>query len=71
MLVAGCGEQLTNEAQKAAEQIKAEASKTATKAINDITTDAVTRLKKVQDLTEKKDKSQEKTVKNEDVVVQK
>ena len=71
MLVSGCGEQLSAEALKAVDQIKVEASQTAAKAIDDLKTDAVTRLKKVQGVTEQDDKPQEKTAKNEDVVVQK
>lgn len=71
LLVSGCGDQLTSEAQKAVEQIKVEASKAATKAIDDIKADAVTRLKKVQSAPDKNDRPQEKTVKCEDVVVQK
>jgi hypothetical protein len=71
LLVSGCGDQLTSEAQKALEQIKVEASKAAVKTIDDLKTDAVTRLKKVQGVEEKKDQPQEKTVKNEDAPVQK
>jgi hypothetical protein len=71
LLVSGCGEQIASEVQRAAEQVKTEASKAAVTAINDIKTDAITRLKKVQEVTGQKDKPQEKNGKNEDVVVQK
>jgi hypothetical protein len=71
LLVSGCGEQLTNEAQKAVEQIKVEASKAAAKTMDDIKTDVVTRLGKVLGVTVKKDQPQEKTIKNEDALVQK
>ena len=74
LLVSGCGDQIASEVQKATEQVKAEASKAAVTAINDIKTDAITRLKKVQDVTEQKDKPQDESGKNgksEDVVVQK
>jgi outer membrane lipoprotein-sorting protein len=71
LLVSGCGEQLTGEAQKAVEQIKAEASTAAAKAIDDIKIDAVTRLKNVQGVPEKKDQPDAKIGKNEDVVIQK
>jgi hypothetical protein len=71
LLVSGCGEQLNSEAQKAIEQIKVEASKAATKAIDDIKADAVAKLKSVQGEPEKKDTPQEKAGKTEDVVVQK
>lgn len=71
VLLSGCGDQLTTEAQKAMEQVKVEASKAAVKTIDDLKTAAVTRLKKVQGVEEKKDKPEEKTVKNEDAPVQK
>jgi outer membrane lipoprotein-sorting protein len=71
LLVSGCGEQLNSEAQKAIEQIKVEASKAATKAIDDIKADAVAKLKSVQGEPEKKDQPQEKAGKTEEVVVQK
>jgi hypothetical protein len=71
LLVSGCGEQLNSEAQKAIEQIKVEASKAATKAIDDIKSDAVAKLKGVQGEPDKKDQPQEKAGKTEDVVVQK
>lgn len=71
LLVSGCGEQLGSEAQKAVEQLKVEASRAAAKTIDDIKNDAVTRLEKVQGVTEKKDQPQEKSVKNEDALVQK
>ena len=71
LLVSGCGEQLTSEAQKAVEQIKVEASKAAAKTMDDIKTDAVTRLEKVLGVTVKKDQPQEKSIKNEDALVQK
>jgi hypothetical protein len=71
LLVSGCGEQLTSEAQKAVEQIKVEASRVAVKTIDDIEAEAVTRLKKVQGTPDKNDKPQKKSVKNEDVMVQK
>ena len=74
LLVSGCGEQLASEVQQAAEQIKGEASKAAVTALNDLKADAITRLKKVQDVTEQKDKPQDESGKNgksEDVVVQK
>jgi hypothetical protein len=71
LLVSGCGEQLTSEAQKAVEQIKVEASKAVTKTIDDVKKDAVTRLDKVLGATEKNGQPQEKAVKNEDALVQK
>jgi hypothetical protein len=71
LLASGCGEQLSGEAQKAVEQIKVEASKAAAKAIDDIKTDAVAKLKSVQGQPEKKDQPQEKNGKTEEVVVQK
>jgi hypothetical protein len=71
LLGSGCEEQLTGEAQKVVEQIKAEASKAATKAIDDLKTDALVKLKSVQGEPERKDQPQEKTGKTEDVVVQK
>jgi hypothetical protein len=71
LLLSGCGEQIAGEAQKALEQIKVEASKAAVKTLDDLRTDAVTRLKKAQGAEEEKDKPQEKTVKNEDAPVQK
>lgn len=71
LLISGCGEQLASEAQKAVEQIKLEASKAAVKAIDDLKSDAVTRLKKVQDSPDRNDRPQEKTGKKEDVEVQK
>jgi outer membrane lipoprotein-sorting protein len=71
LFVSGCGEQLNSEAQKAIEQVKAEASKAATKAIDDIKADAVAKIKSVQGEPEKKDPPQEKNGKTEEVVVQK
>ena len=53
------------------EQVKLEASKAAVKAIDDLKSDAVTRLKKVQDSPDRNDRPQEKTGKKEDVEVQK
>ena len=66
LLISGCGDKLSSETQKAVEQIQAEVSKTTTKAIEDIKTDAVTRLQKVQSKPETKDTPQEKINKNED-----
>ena len=66
LLISGCGDKLSSETQKAVEQIQAKVSKTTTKAIEDIKTDAVTRLQKVQSKPETKDTSQEKINKNED-----
>jgi homoserine dehydrogenase len=71
LVVSGCGEQLTGEAQKVVEQIKVESSKAAVKAIDDIKADAVARLKNVQGEPEKKDQPKEKSGKSEEVVVQK
>lgn len=42
-----------------------------TKTIDDVKTDASTRLQKVLGVTEKNDQPQEKAVKNEDTLVQK
>jgi hypothetical protein len=71
LLVSGCGEQLTSEAQKAVEQLKVEASKAAFKTIDDIKTNVVTRLKMAQGAPEKNNNPQEKTVKDEGALVQK
>jgi Tfp pilus assembly protein PilP len=58
LLISGCGEQLSNEAQKAVEQVKGEASKAAVKAIDDMKTDALSRLKQVQGTPQKSDQQQ-------------
>lgn len=71
LLVSGCGDQLTSEAQKAVEQIKLEASKAAAKTIDGFTIDTVAQLKKMQGVTEKKGKSEEKSNKNGEGVVEK
>jgi hypothetical protein len=71
LLVSGCGEQLGSEAQKAVEQLKVEASRAAAKTVDDIKADAVKRLEKVLGVTERKDRPNEKTTKNEDALVQK
>ncbi|MDO9196945.1 hypothetical protein [Rhodoferax sp.] len=71
LLVSGCGDQLTSEAQKAVEQIKLEASKAAAKTIDGFTIDTVAQLKKMQGVTEKKGKSEEKANKNGEGVVEK
>jgi hypothetical protein len=71
MLVSGCGEQQSGEAQKAVEQIKVEASKAATKAIDDIKADAESRLRKALGVAETKEQPQEKTAKNADAPIQK
>ncbi len=71
MLLSGCGDQLTTEAQKAMEQVKVEASKAAVKTIDDLKIEAVTRLKKVQGVEEKKDPPQKGTAKNGDAPIQK
>lgn len=59
MLVSGCGDQLNGEAQKAIEQIKSEAAKTASKMIEGLKTDTEGQLKKMQGTTEK-ERSEEK-----------
>lgn len=71
LLVSGCGDQLTSEAQKAVEQIKLEASKAAAKTIDGFTIDTVAQLKKMQGVTEKKGKPEEKSNKNGEGVVEK
>ncbi len=71
VLLSGCGDQLTTEAQKAMEQVKVEASKAAVKTIDDLKIEAVTRLKKVQGVEKTKEEPEEKTAKNEDAPVQK
>ncbi|MDO8772836.1 MAG: hypothetical protein Q7K57_29875 [Burkholderiaceae bacterium] len=71
LLVSGCGDQLTSEAQKAVEQIQLEASKAAAKTIDGFTIDTVAQLKKMQGVTEKKGKSEEKSNKNGEGVVEK
>jgi len=71
LLVSGCGDQLTSEAQKAVEQIKLEASKAAAKTIDGFTIDTVAHLKKMHGVTEKKGKSEEKSNKNGEGVVEK
>ena len=48
LLLAGCGEQLSDQTQKAVEQIKAEASKLASKQIETFKEDTVGQLKKLQ-----------------------
>ena len=52
LLLAGCGEQLSDQTQKAVEQIKVEASKLASKQIETYKTDTVAQLKKLQGATE-------------------
>jgi outer membrane murein-binding lipoprotein Lpp len=59
LLLAGCGEQLSGQTQKAVEQIKGEASKLASKQIETFKTDTVEQLKKLQGASEK-EKSAEK-----------
>ena len=60
LLLAGCGDQLSGQAQKAVEEIKAEAAKAASKQIDDIKKDTVGQLKKMQGEPEK-GKSEEKS----------
>lgn len=60
LLLAGCGEQLSDQTQKAVDQIKGEASKLASKQIESFKTDAVGQLKKLQGVAEK-EKSDEKS----------
>lgn len=48
MLLSGCGEQLASEAQKAADLIAKEASKTATKTIDDFKNETLSQLKEMR-----------------------
>ena len=75
LLLAGCGDQFTGQAQKAVEQITVEASKVASKQIEAFKTDTVEQLKKMQGGSEKekgeenskdKEKSKDKLAATED-----
>ena len=64
MLLSGCGEQLTSEAQKAADQIAKEATKTAAKKIDELKNDTLTQLKQMRgegDKGEAEEKTDEKS----------
>ena len=71
LTVSGCGEQLSSETKMAIEQIEGEASKAAVRAIDEIKSDALVRLKNVHGVPEKSDQSQDKTASDEKAVVQK
>jgi hypothetical protein len=71
LLLCGCGDTLSSEAQKAVAQIKLEASKAAVKTIDEVSTQAVAKLKALQGQPEKKDKPQETGNRGEEVAVQK
>ena len=71
LTVSGCGEQLSSETKMAIEQIEGEASKAAVRAIDEIKSDALVRLKNVHGVPEKSDQSQDTTASDEKAVVQK
>lgn len=52
-LLGGCGEKVASEAQKAIDQVKAEASKMASEQIESLSTGAIEKLKKLQEQTGK------------------
>ncbi|HET7832964.1 MAG TPA: hypothetical protein VFK88_08385 [Gallionella sp.] len=66
MLLSGCGEELTAEAKKAADQIAAEATKTATKKIDELKNDTLSQLKQMQGEEKNKGEGGEKSEKKSD-----
>ncbi len=66
MLLAGCGEELSAEAKKAADQIAAEATKTAAKKIDEFKNDTLSQLKQMQGEEKNKGEGGEKSEKKSD-----
>jgi hypothetical protein len=70
LLLGGCGEKVASEAQRAVDQVKAEASKMASEKMESLSTGAIEQLKKMQGQNGK-EKSEDKSANQADEKIEK